>query len=67
MFMLKLELLTFLWMSTITHNSLMTVKSKPSSTGKSDQVSHIKDLPRGNMWSSLGVKDTTLNVSSSVT
>lgn len=35
------------------HNSLMIVKSTPSSMGESDQVSHIKDLPRGNTWTSL--------------
>ena len=35
------------------YNLLMTVKSKPSSMGESDQVSHIKDLPRGNTWTSL--------------
>lgn len=51
--MLKLDLLTFLWMPTITHNLLMIVKSKPSSMGESDQVSHMKDLPSSNTWTSL--------------
>lgn len=51
--MLKLELLTFLRMPTITHNWLMIVKSKPSSMGESDQVSHITDLPSGDTWTSL--------------
>lgn len=58
--MLKLQLLTILWMSTIIHNLGRIVNSKSSSMRRSNQVSTQKrprpDLLRGDIWSSLRIR-----------
>lgn len=54
-FVLKLEVLAFLWILP------RTVMSEPNSTEERSGV----DLPRGNMWNILRMKDITLNMSSS--